>query len=408
MRLNAYVYSWERFDSLYTDGSASKSLQMRSYQNLLFDLTQDKISFNFNFQSEGDLLNPIGRGFDYRFYNLYLKGSNIFNFLDFRLGRQYVFGGVGKGAIDGLQFKLKAGQFKEFQLSAFGGFLTPYDYSFKNYGALKENYLIGTQLSYYGVRDLFIGLSYMNKHRKPLPYTALRLDSLFNTKEVLIDIDSPNEQLAGLDLNYSLLNKHNFYAKVYYDLNMNQLQRIEANARVSLNDDIRISAGYFFRQPLISYNSIFWVFQHKPTQEIEGSIDYTLNSDINIFGKAANVFYDNDNSIRMQIGFNNPSYGVSFVKYFGYAGESDGISGYYFRQIIPDILSGSLYASYSRYRLGDYDQERVNSISGMLGITYRPMPQISIDAQGQFIHNKLYNIDTRFLIGASYLLFNKF
>jgi hypothetical protein len=408
LRFNTFIYSWERQDSFDLSGNSPKTFHMRSYQNLLFDLSQDKFSFNFNFQSEGDLVNRIGRGFNYRFYNLYVKGSNLFNVLDFRLGRQYVFGGAGKGAIDGIHFKIKAGKFKEYQLAAYGGYLTPPGYDFKSYPSLAKNYLAGAQFSYYGIKDLFVGLSYMNKHKKPQPYTALRLDSLFNTREVLIDTDSPAEQLAGLDFDYSFMNLHNFYGKIYYDINLNQLQRIEANARVTVNDNLRLSAGYFYRQPLISYNTIFWVFRHKQNQEIEGSIDYTLSNGINIYGRAANVFYENDNSFRLQLGFNRAAYGLSFIKYFGYAGESDGVSGYYYRQIIPDILSASVNADYSRYRLGEYDNERVNSFSGMLGLTYRPFPQLSVDAQGQFINNRVYKFDTRFLIGLSYWLFNKF
>jgi hypothetical protein len=408
LRFNAFIYSWERQDSFDLSGNSPTTFHMRSYQNLLFDLSKDKLSLNFNFQSEGDVVNPIGKGFNYRFYNLYVKGSNLFNALDFRLGRQYVFGGVGKGAIDGLQFKIKAGKFKEYQLSAFGGFLTPHEYDFKSYPTLSENYLAGAQFSYYGIKDLFLGLSYMNKHKKPQPYTALRLDSIFNTQEVLIDIDSPAQQLTGLDFNYSLMNLHNIYGKIYYDINMKQLQRLELNGRVTVNNDLRLSAGYFYRQPLISYNTIFWVFQHKQNQEIEGSIDYTLSNGINIYGRAANVIYDNDNSFRLQLGFNQASYGLSFIKYFGYAGESDGVSGYYYRQIIPEILSGNINLDYSRYRLGDFDNERVDSFSGMLGITYRPLPQFSVDAQGQFINNRIYKFDTRFLFGINYWLFNKF
>jgi hypothetical protein len=92
----------------------------------------------------------------------------------------------------------------------------------------------------------------------------------------------------------------------------------------------------------------------------------------------------------------------------GYSGESDGVNGYYIRQIVPEILSTSVSLSYARYRLGDYTTEKVNSLSGMLGITYRPNRQLSVDVQGQFIQNRIYKLDSRFLVGISYWFFKKF
>jgi hypothetical protein len=92
----------------------------------------------------------------------------------------------------------------------------------------------------------------------------------------------------------------------------------------------------------------------------------------------------------------------------GYSGESDGVSGYAQREIIKGMLSGSASLSYSRYKLGDYEVDKVNSFSGILGVTYRPVPQFSVDAQGQFLINRIYKTDSRFLIGFSYWLFKRF
>jgi hypothetical protein len=68
-------------------------------------------------QTGEDFANEIGRGFEYTLYNAYLKGSNLFGFMDMKLGRQYVYAGVGKGPLDGLLLKFKAGKKKgEFSL----------------------------------------------------------------------------------------------------------------------------------------------------------------------------------------------------------------------------------------------------------------------------------------------------
>lgn len=408
LRFNTFFYSWQRPDSLTSNGNTTKTSHLRSYQNLLFGLTKDKWSFNFLFQSEGDLVNRIGKGFNYRFYNMYLKGSDLFNVLDVKAGRQYVFAGVGKGPVDGIYFKIKAGKNKEYQLTGYGGFLTPDDYEFKKYSKPQDNFMAGAQFSYYGIKDLFLGLSYVNKHRKPVSYTTNRLDSLYNTQEVTIDIASPAQQLAGLDVNYAFMNKHNFYGRVYYDINLRKLYRAEVNARVQVTDNLRLSGEYLYREPQMSYNTIFWVFYHKQNQEIEGSVDYTFKNGLNVYGKVGEVIYDQAHSTRLQLGFNNPSYGLSFTRYFGYAGESDGVSGYYYRELAPSKLSVTVSADFSRYGLGDYSEDKVNSFSGMLGFAYRPSAQFTIDAQGQFITNRIYKFDTRVLFGISYWLFKKF
>jgi hypothetical protein len=168
----------------------------------------------------------------------------------------------------------------------------------------------------------------------------------------------------------------------------------------------------------LSYNTIFWVFEHKSNQEIEGGADYTLKNGINLYARATDVIYSKsadvnttglkNNSLRLQLGFSHPSYGLSYVKYTGYSGESDGATGYFYRELLPAKLSATLSLGYSSYRLGEFSGERVNAFSGMLGLTCRPTPQLSIDAQGQFINNRIYKTDARFLIGVNYWLFKKF
>jgi hypothetical protein len=416
-RFNNYFYGWQRIDSLSTNSSA-KTLHVRGYQNYLLEFNSGQWTFNTLAQTEEDVVKKVGRGFHYRFYNLYVKGSNLFNVLDVKLGRQNVFAGTGKGTMDGLLLKVKAGKNKEYQLALYGGALAPYDYEIKEYPEIKNNRMFGAQFTYYGVKDLMVGVSYANKKRSVESYNAFRLDSAFNTSEREITFDGPAEQLAGLDFNYTYMGMYNFYGKAYYDVTMKKFYRGEFNVRASLKNGVRLSAGYIYREPHFVYNSIFWVFNYTKNQEIEGGVDYTLKNGINIYGRVGAVIYDKskDNSLttsgkntslKISAGFTHANYGLTFTRYMGYAGESDGITGYAQRDIMKDKLSGSASLSYSRYKLGDYDVDKVNALSGMLGFTYRPMPQFSVDVQGQFITNRIYKTDTRFLVGFSYWVFKK-
>lgn len=423
LRFSTHVYGWQRIDSL-SDASTAKTTQMRGYQNLLLDISGSKWSFNTLVATEEDLANKPDSidGFRYRLYNAYIKGTNLFNMLDVKLGRQYIFAGVGKGTVDGLYLKVKAGKNKEYQLAVYGGSVTPYTYDFKDYPKIDKNYMAGAQFTYFGLKDLTAGLSYSYKKTAPVSYTATRLDSAYNTSTREITFDGPAEQLAGLDFNYTYQNKHNIFGKVYYNIQMKKLYRGELNIRVTAANNLHVSAGYIYRQPQITYNSIFWVFAGtQQTQEIEGGVDYSLKNGINIYGRVGAVLYEKtdlglaklsekpeNQAIRIQAGFTHPMYGLSFIRYMGYAGESDGVSGYYQRQLMEDKLSTSLSLSYSRYRLGELDQDKVNSLSGALGFTFRPMPQLSIDAQGQMLINRIYKTDVRVLVGINYWLFKNF
>ena len=409
-RFSTYFYTWQRLDSLAASGTETYTTHIRGYQNLLFDISGGKWSFNTFMQLDDDimLVNKIGTGFGFRFYNMYVKGSNLFNVLDLKLGRQYISAGVGKGTTDGAYMKLKLGKNKEYQFIAYGGELTPLTYEITKYQNIKNNYNLGGQFLYYGVKDLMVGLSYNSKNRKADPYYALRSDSLYNTNSVLIETDSKADQSAGLDFNYSLFNKHNFYGKAYYDLNRKIFVRGEFNTSIQANKNFRVSAGFNYREPQISYNSIFWVFMHSQTKEIEGGIDYLYNDKLNFYTRLANVFYDGENSLKFQLGLTSSSYGLSFVKYSGYTGESDGFYGYLSNELIKSKLILTSGLNYSSYKLTKYTDDRNNAFCGSLGFTYRPEPRISIDAQGQFITNSISKFDTRFLVGFNYWMFNKF
>jgi hypothetical protein len=366
-------------------------------------------------------MNKVGKGFYYRFYNLYIKGTNLFNLLDVKLGRQNIFAGTGRGTMDGLHLKINAGKTKQYQLALYGGALAPMLYDFREYPDIKTSYMFGGQFTYYGVKDLMAALSYANKKRTPETYTTNRLDSVYNPYPRTITFDGPAEQLIGVDFSYLYMSKYNFYGKAYYDITMNKFYKGEFNVRANLPNNIRVFAGYFYREPHFTYNSVFWVFNYTKNQEVEGGVDYTFKNGINLYGRVGALFYDNpeitsisqpssgkNTSFKFQLGVTQSNYGLSFIRYMGYSGESDGVSGYAQREIITGMLSGSASLSYSRYKLGDYEVDKVNSFSGILGVTYRPVPQFSVDAQGQFLINRIYKTDSRFLIGFSYWLFKRF
>jgi hypothetical protein len=405
-RFSTSFYTWERYDSI---GSESSTKHLRAYQNILLDVSQKKWSFNTNAQLEGDIMEKSGRGFAYRFYSLYIKGSNLFDVMDVKLGRQYVSAGVGRGYIDGAHLKLKLGKSKEYQLTAYGGGLSPLSYDF-DYGEkyqLKDNISYGAMFQYYGVKDLMLGVSYYNKHRAVPNYYAPRLDSALFTKIVEIQTEPFADQLAGFDFSF-FKPAYQAMGKVYYDVNLKKLFRADVNAGFNVAKNLRFNVGFLYREPQISYNTIFWVFQQKPLSEFEAGLDYTLLNKYNIYFKVSDVMYDNDNSAKFSFGFSHANYGLSFVKYTGYAGESDGAFGYFNYELLKSKFAVTTGLNYSNYSIKNYSEDKVSAFSGILGLVYRPVNHFTVDLQGQIITNKIYKTDTRILLGFNYWLFKKF
>jgi hypothetical protein len=414
LRLNSSFYTWKRLDAVPdTLKSATYTNHLTGYQNMALDLNFGKWTFSTSVQTDEDVINKTyGRGFSYRFFDVYLKGSNLFNVLDLKLGRQYVSAGSGRGTIDGGQFKLKFGEKKEYQLIGYGGYLTPLAYDFEGYNKkLSENFLAGGQFLYYGVKDLSVGLSYANKNRAMEPYWTTRADSLFNPMDYYVQPESQANQSAGVDLTYRILKKHNLYGRAYYDFNLKKFYKGEFNGIFALNDRIKLSVGYFYKEPQLSVNTIFWVFNYQKYQEVQSGLDYTtkfLGTDINIYGRFGGVIYDKDNSLKFQLGVSSSSYGVGITKYTGYSGESEGVFAYYNKDIVKSMLALTSSINYSRYNLGNYNNDKVDVFGATLGLTYRPVSRFSIDAQGQLMSNEIYKTDTRFLIGFNYWLFSNF
>jgi hypothetical protein len=410
LRLNSSFYTWKRLDEVPAAGTnATYTTHLTGYQNLAFDFNfGKKWTLSTSVQTDEDIVEKTsGRGFSYRFYDAYLKGSNLFNVLDLKLGRQYVSGGSGRGTIDGAHFKLKLGDKKQYQFIGYGGYLTPLAYDFEGYNKkLVDNFLAGGQFLFYGVKDLSVGLSYANKRRSVDPYWTFRADEVspFNSKEVLIETESRADQYGGVDLTYRLMKKHNLYGRAYYNFNQTKFYKGEFNGIFALNDRLKLSVGYFYKEPQLSVNTIFWVFNYQKYQEVQTGLDYStkfLGTDINIYGRFSGVFYEKDNSLKIQLGLSGSSYGLGITKYTGYAGESEGAYAYFNHDVVKSMLTLTSSLNYSRYNLGNYSKDKVNVFGGTLGLT-------SNDAQGQLMTNEIYKTDTRFLIGFNYWLFSNF
>ncbi len=71
--------------------------------------------------------------------------------------------------------------------------------------------------------------------------------------------------------------------------------------------------------------------------------------------------------------------------------------------LFENKLTPTLLIGYAHYKLSEFSQLE-NALSMAVGAVYRPMRTLSVDAQAQWIQNKIYNTDMRFFVRVNYLL----
>ncbi|MEZ4824046.1 MAG: hypothetical protein R2942_17220 [Ignavibacteria bacterium] len=72
-------------------------------------------------------------------------------------------------------------------------------------------------------------MSYFLKRQQYDPYYAPRIDTMYNTTNELIVTDSRDQQLIGLNLNYTGKQNYTLYGKAFYDLYIDKFYQAEFN-----------------------------------------------------------------------------------------------------------------------------------------------------------------------------------
>jgi len=398
-RLVTSLYTWERHDTI---GTSTK--YMRTYQIVHLDVGKSNITLHTYLQGTTDLSNPLGNDPRIRVYNMYLDVKNIANVVDVKLGRQPVFARIGVSAIDGLT--IKAYPFGgDHNLYLYGGGLVPPDESGKLISNLKDNYLLGAQFVTIAIPNTRIGLQYLNRHIKPEAFTVIRRDTLAppnDVKTITIDNASPANQYASIDVSYDYRSIFSVYGRFDFDINAVGVSRGEISGRYNVTGDLGVTAEYIHREPRIPYNSIFSVFEHSGTNEFDIGLDYAFSKLLSVYGRYGYLSFKDDNSQQITVGLNAGYGSLVYAHNFGYSGDLDGI----YAQIMYPLLNRKVIAtggiSYSSYKLSASQSERDNALTGLLGVTIRPINIVSFDVQGQLVTNKIYKSDYRLFVKVNY------
>lgn len=387
-RFSSSLYSFERFDS--ADVSSN---HLRAFQMLNLNLNYGDVSIRSYLNYENDFARDLKNDPRLRFYNLYFEARNIFNVATLKIGRQPIINNVSGGLMDGVSLSLRK---YDFQFSGFYGGNVPAYQKFELIENFSDNYIFGGKLTSTLVKNLRLGVGYLNKNFKPLDYKTLRLDPDLNPIEVLIQNKSNQFQFITGEASYYIQSEFSVDVRYDYDLNFKQTSKIEFDARVEHIKDAGINLYYSYREPKIRYNSIFSVFDYGNTEEIEIGTDIKISKNFTVLGNLGIVNYKDDNSSRVGIGLATSVGTFNYKKTFGYAGELDAISGYSAYTLADGLITPSAGFSYTTYKLTP-DAEKNSLTTILVGLNFRPFRKLSFDIQGQYMDNKIYKDDFRIL-----------
>ncbi|MBT3342429.1 MAG: hypothetical protein HN712_01470 [Gemmatimonadetes bacterium] len=386
-RISASAYAYEASPTDSTD-----SAHLRTYTAIrlkISDLGDRRLSLNTYLRATTDLRDRAGDDPALRPVSTYLRFKD--DAVDLRVGRQYVYAGVGYGQVDGLRADVRHAGFR---LTLHGGALVP-AYGEPGVGSLSDAHLWGLRLSTSRFAGVDLAVSYADRARDPLAYDSAGIYSGFIGQP-----DAARRQLAGVEVRRRF-GAHNLRGRLDFDMQRSILHRAEVGARIALKPTLAVSVDWLRREPSLFSSSILSVFAAEGFDEVTLRLHYRIRDDLTLSAHTATVLYDTEDSQRLGV---SASFGrhltIGYNRSQGYAGVNDGLNG---SMLVPLstklMLRGQLgLASYERIA----NDDREGLLSGVAALTYRASRQLSIDGQLQALRNPTYNSDLRLLLRASW------
>jgi hypothetical protein len=398
-RVTSAFYAFERSDTVN-----ATSTHARGYQSFQFDFGNENLAFHTFGQFDNDFSTRLAGDGKVRMYNFHLEWKNIARRADVKLGRQPVFAGAGVGTIDGAQLKLRAA--KWLRLKGFGGSLLPADQRFQVIANRDNNYMVGGQAVIAPNAELNVGLSYFNKHQLRSGYYALRADSIGNVFTLFVEPADRAFEYTSLDASWNV-KRTSFYGRSDYDMLGDQLTRAEFSVRSEVSPNIVLNGSYTFRSPRLPWNSIFSAFDIEDNHEVDGGFYYRYKPSLRFYGNAAGIFYSHDESLRLTVGAECNYGSLSAVHRSGYAGNLNGLNASLYYPTQEGKVLPNAQLSWASYKLAADASDRESLFSGAAGLLIRPWNVLTIDSQLQYLHNRFYSNDARFLVRLQYWFFKK-
>lgn len=387
-RFISSVYSWEKFDSVGVSRRYT-----RGFQSVLLDIAQSDFSIHTHVQGAMALQKNLDETPDLRVWYLYAKLKNIASSVDISLGRLPYFAGVGSGTLDGALTSFHSSD-NMYRFTLYGGANVPVGLGFDDWKPLKKDFTVGGQVLISSIPNTRLGISYVNRQRARDPYWSTRADSLFNPSPFYVVPAALKEQYISGDISYRFTELR-LYGRYDHDLNEEKIQRAQGGIRYDVDETWTLTADYIHREPRVPFNSFFALFSGGRTEELEAGADYMLYPELRLFARAGQVNYEGDASARWTAGIAHDYISLTYRGSDGYAGELTSLTADAAYPLLENAITPSCGVSFSSYRL-DSSSEREEALALAVGSTVRPVSQLSVDLQGQWVNNKVSKSDFRF------------
>jgi hypothetical protein len=395
LRLVTYAYGWQRQDTVN-----QSSNHLFGYQTAQLSVAGDHLSFHTYLQGFNDFSGPVRNNGVLRAYNLYLRYGGLFDVVDLSLGRQAIFAGVGNGTIDGASMTVRLLD-SQVRILGYYGALPAAGYRLRIIDNSSDNTMVGGRITATPAEYAQVSVSYLNRSYKPQSYWR---DSTLTTPAYEFKPTASAEQLVGADVALDYDHRVSGYARYSYDLNMERLDKIQLETNLKIAGPFALTGEYVHREPRLSFNSIFWVFAYNTLDEYELGAEYALGHVAQLYAKYGGVSYGgDDHSNRITVGANSRYLSGNLGWSTGYAGQlkSFAINGGY--PLFNNVLTPTVGANFGLYKL-TADAPEDWAMSFAAGAVYRPSTAFSLDAQLQYVQNKVYASDVRISLRASYHL----
>jgi hypothetical protein len=379
-RLTASVHSWER------QNSDSTSVAHNTIHQLISLQAKDLGIKGLSFHAYGrGFINSEGSDSRRRFalYNTYADWKGIARRLDLRLGRQRIFAGVGRGTFDGARATVSLPH--SISVLAYAGIGVPTDYS-TEVKAWDEANMYGVRVSARRWKTTF-SASFANESRE-------RTERLSDQDGNPVELPTLARRLVGAEIKSRYIPRADVYGRVDVDAINWEPSRFQLRTWGKISPKLRLSGELDHRRPALAANSYLSVFSAKDNTELETTLNYTLRGGFVLSSAYAVIYYTDDETQRFRAALSRGSSSVSYYRRLGYGGDRDGLSLGSSRAITPRVsVRGNV--NVSTYRLSDIEDDRNDTLAGVLALDYTSAKKLAASIEGQVLRNKTYNYDLR-------------
>jgi hypothetical protein len=306
-------------------------------------------------------------------FDAYVQFSGVPPRTDLYLGRQFVYSGVGSALMDGGRVRVRPVKYLDLEL--FGGSAVSSEDP-ETVNSLEDRLVVGGRLGARPDGATRLGLNWMLRHRDgQAAYHRLGIDGsrVFGPAEI--------------------------YGRVSYDVVDHRLADIMARA-IYRPGAWYVSGEYYWREPLVASNTIFAIVDFYRYQIGRVELRRRVWRRLSLATHVQATESGGDESWRIGIGFASPTLSLAWIHQTGYAGDNDGVSGYF---NLPLNDSWMVYATANlfRYRVQLEQTDRSDAYATTLGLRWRLAWGFAIRAEGQFLRNAVYEDDTRIFLRIS-------